>query len=67
MFIDELACNINLFQKKRISITQRDVIDSPKDYISLIVAATEEGIVEFKLKEGFYKNADFADFLKNCA
>ena len=55
LYIDELACSVATFQRRRINLTPKEMFnENPDDYVSLLIGATSQGIVGHNIKRGFY-------------
>jgi len=55
LYIDELACSPATFQRRRINMSPRDLFnENPSDYVSVLIAATNWGILTHSVKRGFY-------------
>lgn len=66
-YIDELACNVATFQRRRVSFNPKELYqENASDYVSLMVGATTEGILFFQIKHGFYNQQDFINALQAC-
>lgn len=67
LYMDELACNVATFQRRRISFNPKDLYqENANDYVSLMVGATIDGIMIFQIKVGFYSQEDYITALHNC-
>lgn len=65
LYIDELACSPATFQRRRINMSPRDLFnENPSDYVSVLIAATNWGILTHSVKRGFYTTQDFQAALK---
>ncbi len=67
LYMDELACNVATFQRRRLSFNPKELYqENANDYVSLIVGATIEGLQFFQVKYGFYTQDDFLKALQSC-
>ena len=64
LFIDELACNLSAFQRKKTSGLPKE--DNPMEYTSIMLGVTTERIVYYETKQGFFNGEEFSGFLEFC-
>lgn len=67
VYVDELACSLSNFIKKKGGSGEIKKIEGLRDeeeYVSVLIAASAEGVLYYQVKSGFMNRYDFCDALK---
>lgn len=63
IYVDEMACSISSFLKRKDSELKRSDCREQEEYVSVLIAARSEEIVYYEVREGFPSRSDFCKAL----